>query len=418
MRRLDAADITVLIDENADVDIVEAREVVAERAGLMTAQLEQQRTASPQESRRVGEHASQDLAAVAPAGVGERRLECERIALQQWQGGRRHVGHHADDHVDAPLERAGKRREQVAEVDLDAVRHRAGNGPLVEVGRDDARAGVLAHQRPRDRSRPGAEIDGRPVVRQPLRGATRQRLTLPAGDVDARIDADLQAAKGDPPDNPCEGLARKAARYQRVEELAIPGRAREKRVGLLVCGDEPGARQHRGKRRRVLAHYGLPPTASSTRQVLPAALSQVNSVLRAPPAAISRRCNAPSLASSSIAWLQAPASSGLSRMPAVPTISGSAPAVDAMTAVPQAIASRAGKPKPSKREGSVSAMAPAYRAGRSSAGTYGRTLALPPDAASWPGPARISSASRPRRRASSKARRNIVRFFRGWSRPT
>ena len=37
----------------------------------------------------------------------------------------------------------------------------------------------------------------------------------------------------------------------------------------------------------------------------------------------------------------------------------SKPAVDAITAVPQAMASRAGKPKPSKREGSISAMAPA-----------------------------------------------------------
>src|SRR5439155_14658578 len=146
--------------------------------------------------------------------------------------------------------------------------------------------------------------------------------------------------------------------------------------------DEPRARQDRGKCRAIVAHYARPPTASRTRQVLLAALVQLNSALRALPAAIRRRCNAPSLASSSIAWLQAPASCGLSRMAAVPTISGSAPAVEAMTAVPHAIASRAGKPKPSKREGSVRAMAPAYSAGRSSAETYGNTVEEPADAMS------------------------------------
>jgi hypothetical protein len=40
-------------------------------------------------------------------------------------------------------------------------------------------------------------------------------------------------------------------------------------------------------------------------------------------------------------------------------ISGKAPAVDPMTAVPHRIASSAGKPKPSKREGKVRAIAPA-----------------------------------------------------------
>jgi len=46
-------------------------------------------------------------------------------------------------------------------------------------------------------------------------------------------------------------------------------------------------------------------------------------------------------------------------MPAVPMISGNAPAVDPITAVPQRIASSAGKPKPSKRDGKVRATAPA-----------------------------------------------------------
>src|SRR4029077_14431788 len=111
-----------------------------------------------------------------------------------------------DHDVDASLERARKRGEQVSNVDLDAVCRRAGSGPLVEGGRDDARARVVAGQRPRDRSRPGAEIDRRTVSRQPFRCAPRERLSLPAGNVDTGIDANLQAAKRDPPGDPREWL--------------------------------------------------------------------------------------------------------------------------------------------------------------------------------------------------------------------
>ena len=43
----------------------------------------------------------------------------------------------------------------------------------------------------------GAEVDRRAVARQALGGAARERLALPARDVDAGIDADLQAAEHD-----------------------------------------------------------------------------------------------------------------------------------------------------------------------------------------------------------------------------
>src|SRR6266851_6318393 len=358
-RCLDAADVTVFVDEDADVDIAEAGEVVAERRSLSAAELEQKRPAAPHESGSVPQHASEDCGPVGSAVVGERRLERERVALQARQCGGRYVRHDADDDVDAPLERPWQWGEQVPQVDLHAVRLRAGDRPLVEVGGYDAGAGAVRHQGPGDCSGPGADIDRGPVCGQALDGARRERLTLAARNVDTRIDADLQGAERNPPGDPREWLARQTARDERLEDLAITGRASEKFVSLFFRRNEPGPRELRGKRRRVDAHELLPATASSTRQVLLAAVFQLNSALRACPAAISRCCNAASLASSSIAWLQAPASSGLNRMPAVPTISGSAPAVDAMTAVPHAIASTAGKPKPSKREGSVSAIAPA-----------------------------------------------------------
>lgn len=49
-RRLDAADVTVFVDDDGDVDVAEAREVVAERVGLLSPELEQERTAGPQEA--------------------------------------------------------------------------------------------------------------------------------------------------------------------------------------------------------------------------------------------------------------------------------------------------------------------------------------------------------------------------------
>src|ERR1035437_9781662 len=71
--RLDAAGCTVLVNENADMEVAEAGEFVAERLGLLAAELEEERTAAPEEAGAVGEDASEDLGAVAAAVVGQRR---------------------------------------------------------------------------------------------------------------------------------------------------------------------------------------------------------------------------------------------------------------------------------------------------------------------------------------------------------
>ena len=65
-RRFDAADVAVIVDEDVDGDVAEAREVAGERLGLVAAELEQEPAAAPQEARRVGKDAPQDLGAVAP----------------------------------------------------------------------------------------------------------------------------------------------------------------------------------------------------------------------------------------------------------------------------------------------------------------------------------------------------------------
>src|SRR5947209_11284577 len=59
----------------------------------------------------------------------------------------------------------------------------ARSGALVELGRDDARAGTPAHQGPGDGTAPGTEVDRRPRCWQPLDGATRGGLTVRARNV-------------------------------------------------------------------------------------------------------------------------------------------------------------------------------------------------------------------------------------------
>src|SRR5437763_1504125 len=78
-RCLDAAEVTVRVDENADVDITEAREIAAQQSGLFASELKQKGAAAPKEPGRVPQYASEDLGAVRSAVVGERRLECEGV---------------------------------------------------------------------------------------------------------------------------------------------------------------------------------------------------------------------------------------------------------------------------------------------------------------------------------------------------
>jgi hypothetical protein len=70
--RLDAADVGVFVEENGDLHIAQVREVVTERIGLLTAELEQERTAGPEEERAVAQDAPEDLGAVGAAVVGQR----------------------------------------------------------------------------------------------------------------------------------------------------------------------------------------------------------------------------------------------------------------------------------------------------------------------------------------------------------
>src|SRR5207248_11022540 len=253
-RCLDAAEVTVLVDENADVDITEAREIAAQQSGLFASELKQKGAAAPKEPGRVPQYASEDLGAVRSAVVGERRLECEGVPLQQRQVGRRHIRHHTDDYIDAAFERAGERGKQIPEIGLHTVRPRTGNGSLVDVGGDDPRRRTAAHQGPANRAAPGAEVDRRPTCWQPRDGAPRERLAVPAWDVDARCDADLELAERAPSGDPRQWLPGEASSDQRVEDRVIPGRALEELGGFFLRSDEPRARQDRGKGRGIVAH--------------------------------------------------------------------------------------------------------------------------------------------------------------------
>src|SRR5438094_1905815 len=190
-RGLDAALVALFVGEYGDVEVTEARQVVPECVALPTSAFEQERTAAAEELATVDQDTAENVGAVGAAIVSQRRLERERVTLEQRQRQRRAVRHDADDDVDAAFERAWDRLEQVALVDLQAVRDRAGDRMLVDVGRDNARAWPGRAQGPGDRSSPGADIDRRTGRRQPLDSAPRQRLTLPARNIDSGINADL-----------------------------------------------------------------------------------------------------------------------------------------------------------------------------------------------------------------------------------
>jgi hypothetical protein len=70
-RRLDAADVTLFVKENSDVDVAAARKGVAERVGLLTAELEQERTAASEEARAVPQDAPEEP---SPPSSSLRRL--------------------------------------------------------------------------------------------------------------------------------------------------------------------------------------------------------------------------------------------------------------------------------------------------------------------------------------------------------
>ncbi len=235
----------------SDVDVVQAREVVAQRLGLLAAELEQQGAAASQEARAVGRDAPQESGPVLAPVVGERRLEGQGVALQEPQIAGGHVGDDADDHVDAPFQRLRHRREEIAAVGVHAVAPGAGHGALVDVGRHHASARAPRHEGSRDRAGPGADVDRRPVRRQALHRAQRQSLGLPAGDVDPGLDGDLEAAEADAAGDPGQRLAGEAACDERVQQLSVTRRAGQQLGGLLGGGDEPGVGQQLGQGRGI-----------------------------------------------------------------------------------------------------------------------------------------------------------------------
>ena len=173
---------------------------------------------------RALDRAAQDRAAVRTAVVGDRRLERERVALEQVQLGRRDVGHDAGDDVDRPAQRGVERREEVAAVRLDAVGQRARDRRRLDVGRQHPRAARRQHRR--DRAAAGAEVDRRrPRAAVRRRGEQRaaalgEQLGLPARDVDAGRDDDRQVAERRAAGDPGERLAGQAALDRRLQARA------------------------------------------------------------------------------------------------------------------------------------------------------------------------------------------------------
>jgi len=74
--------VAVLIDENADVGVAEAGQVVAQQVGLLASELEQQRTAAPEEPATVRQDAPEDPRAVGAASYdsGDSNVKVSRCS--------------------------------------------------------------------------------------------------------------------------------------------------------------------------------------------------------------------------------------------------------------------------------------------------------------------------------------------------
>ena len=83
-------------------------------------------------------------------------------------------------------------------------------------------------------------------------GSPGEGLRVPAGHVDAGVDAQLEAAERDPAGDPGDGLPCQASGHQRVEQRTVAGRPAEEVLGLLVGGDEPGLPEEVGQRVEIV----------------------------------------------------------------------------------------------------------------------------------------------------------------------
>ena len=123
---------------------------------------------------------------------------------------------------------------------------------LVELGGHDPSSPPLVGQSLGDRTRASAEIYRSATRRQALDRAKRERLALPARDIDTFMNLYLETAERHFPGYPSEWLAGQAAVEERSEKLGVTRRALEKLGGLFACGDTAGAREQSGERVEVL----------------------------------------------------------------------------------------------------------------------------------------------------------------------
>ncbi len=163
---------------------------------------------------------------------------------EQCESSCRDIGNYADDDVDKSLEPGRQRREQVPQIGLDAVRHCTGDRAPVQVGGHNSRLGAPEDKDLGDGSGPGADLDRDTGRGQALQRAPSQGLALPSRHVDARFDADLQAAERHRSRDPGQRLPRQTTPDERGEALVVAVRASKELAGLLVGGDESGPREH------------------------------------------------------------------------------------------------------------------------------------------------------------------------------
>src|ERR1700722_10713760 len=78
-RRFDAAGVPVLVEEHDDIDVAETSQVGGELAGLLTAQLEQERSPGPEEAAGPGHGATKYGHAARAAVIGPRRFEGQGV---------------------------------------------------------------------------------------------------------------------------------------------------------------------------------------------------------------------------------------------------------------------------------------------------------------------------------------------------
>src|ERR1039457_1678658 len=288
--------IAVLIGEDDQIAEAVAHELVGQEAGLVPADLKEQRTPGSQISRTVADDASQDAGAVGAAIVGKRRLERERVPLEERQLRRRHVGNDADNHVDGAGELTREGREEIAAVYLDTVRGGASNRACIDIGCHHPCTRAMLAEHPCDRTGPRAEIDGRPLLRQPVNGSTRERLAEPARHIDVRIHADVDPAERNHAGDPGKWLAGEAAPNRRLEEHCVAGRVRKQFPRLLLRRDESLSGKQRGQRLRI--DQGSLKCGFSMMPRTPPPASRSAAIRMPSPTACTAACSAAPLASS------------------------------------------------------------------------------------------------------------------------